>query len=166
MAITVRILEVSDVTEKYVEWYLDEDITRFSENQYREFSLEGQCEYVASCLASADVDLYGIFDDEFHVGNILISDIHSVHKRSEITFLVGEKKYWRRGVASYAISEMVKLARNKYRLNKLFAGLAEGNVGSQKVLEKNGFILEGRRSRHLYFNGEFCDQLDYGLLLS
>ena len=52
-----------------------------------------------------------------------------------------------------------------YKLNKLYAGIAEGNFGSQRVLEKNGFELEGRRINHLFFGGKFYNQLDYGLLL-
>ena len=44
--------------------------------------------------------------------------------------------------------------------------MAKGNVASQEVLEKNGFTLEGRRRAHLYYNENFYDQLDYGLVLS
>ena len=166
MRLNIRILEVEDVTNNYVRWYSDSEVTRFSDNQYRKFSFDGQCQYVSDCLKNSTIDLYGIFDNQFHIGNIVISNLNSVHKRSEITYVVGEHSYWGKGVATFAISEIIVLAREKYRLNKLIAGLAQGNIGSQKVLEKNGFILEGHRYEHLLYNGVYHNQLDYGLVLS
>lgn len=166
MNLNLKILSVEDVREKYVKWYANRDIVEFSDNQYRQFSLNGQREYVAACLESVDTDLYGIFDDNHHIGNIVISGLKSIHKRAEITYVVGEKLYWGRGIGAFAVSEIVKLASVKYKLHKLFAGLAEENIGSKRVLEKNNFVLEGERVDHLFYNGKFHNQLDYGLLLS
>ena len=42
-----------------------------------------------------------------------------------------ETNYWGKGVASYAI------AKEEFDLNKLHAGIASGNIGSGKALEKN-----------------------------
>ena len=68
-------------------------------------------------------------------------------------------------IACSGLIKYVKLSR-KYKLNKLIPGLTEGNVGSQKILKRNGFILEGQRIKHLFYNGEYFNQLDYGLILS
>ena len=35
-----------------------------------------------------------------------------------------------------------------------------------KVLEKNGFSLEGTRINHLYYGGKYYNKINYGLLLS
>ena len=105
MRIKIRILEAEDVTENYVKWFLDNDVTKFSLNQYGKFSYDGQCAYVVSCLTSTETDLYGIFDEKNHIGNIIISDLNSPHKRSEIAYVVGEKLYWGRGVATFAIQQ-------------------------------------------------------------
>jgi len=165
MNLKLKILNVKDVSEKYVLWYIDIDVVKFSNNQYRKFSLDGQREYVASCLESSDKDLYGIFDDNFHIGNIVINGLKLPHKNAEITYVIGEKSYWNKGVATFAISEIVKFATIEYKLHKLFASLAENNTGSKRALEKNNFVLEGKRKEHLFFNGKFFNQLDYGLLL-
>jgi ribosomal-protein-alanine N-acetyltransferase len=89
-----------------------------------------------------------------------------VHKKAEITYVVGDRKYWGKGVGSFAVLEITKKAINIYKLNKLFAGVVDANVGSRRVLEKNGFVLEGTRIKHLFYDGKFYNQLDYGLLLS
>ena len=166
MKLSLKILNVKDVSEKYVGWFRDQETVAFSDNQYRAFSLDGQREYVMSCLSNNSCDLYGIFDENFHIGNVFINGLESVHRRAEISYLVGERSYWGKGVGSFAVSMIVGLAATKYDLYKLFAGVAKGNVASQKVLEKNGFTLEGQRRAHLYYNENFYDQLDYGLVLS
>jgi len=127
--------------------------------------LEGQVQYVKACLLNEDTKLFGIFDSKKHIGNIQINGLLSIHRCAELTYVIGDKSYWGKGVASYAISETIKKCTNEYKLNKLIAGLAKDNVGSAKVLEKNGFKLEGVRKNHLFYNGHFHDQHDYGLIL-
>ena len=95
----------------------------------------------------------------------IIDGINSFHSRAEITYLVGNKNYWGNGVGFFAVSEIIKISKNFYKLNKLFAGIAENNIASRKVLEKNGFSLEGKKFDHLFYNGEFHNQLDFGLIL-
>jgi ribosomal-protein-alanine N-acetyltransferase len=166
MELNLRILKANDVTDAYVEWYSNNEVVKFSDNQYRKFTFDGQREYVEACSIDANTDLYGIFDGGLHIGNIVINGLKSFHKRAEITYVIGEPSYWGRGIGFFAVTSIVKLAKNKYNLNKLAAGLAEGNVGSQKILERNGFTLEGRRIKHLFYNGEYLNQLDYGLILN
>ena len=40
MRFQLKILAVSDVTQLYVDWYKDKNVTRYSNNQYRTFTLE------------------------------------------------------------------------------------------------------------------------------
>jgi|TARA_B110000971_G_scaffold8031_1_gene7755 RimJ/RimL family protein N-acetyltransferase len=165
MRLRVDILQVDQVTESYVNWFSNKEIVQYSVNQYKKFSFEGQCSYVESCLKNNDLDLYGIFDDTLHIGNIAINNLTTVHRRAELTYVVGDTRYWGKGVASFAVSKMVELGKSKYKLNKLHASLDSSNFKSKKVLEKNGFVLEGIRKKHLFYNKEFFDQLDYGLIL-
>jgi len=166
MDLNIKILKEEDIGKDCVEWFLDTEIVRFSDNQYRKFTINGQKEYVRNCLSNKDIDLYGIFDGNRHIGNIVICGFNSVHKKAEITYVVGDRKYWGKGVGSFAVLEITKKAINIYKLNKLFAGVVDANVGSRRVLEKNGFVLEGTRIKHLFYDGKFYNQLDYGLLLS
>jgi len=164
--LSTRILREKDIRKEYIEWFADEDVIRFSDNQYRKFTLHNVKDYVKNCLSDSNIDLLGIFDNKKHIGNILIRGLDSVHKRAEISYVVGNKSYWGRGVGSFAVNEIIYKAKNDYKLNKLFAGIAEGNIGSIKVLEKNGFSLEGTRINHLYYGGKYYNKINYGLLLS
>ena len=166
MNLRLRDLVATDATYEYLSWLQDKDVNLYSDNQYRTFSIESQRNYIQSCNDDNNQQLFGIFDNDVHLGNILINGLISHHKKAEISYFVGKKEYWGRGIASFAISEAIKIARSTYSLNKLYAGLAEPNIGSKKALEKNGFVHEGTRKMHLFFNGTYYDQLDYGLLLS
>lgn len=163
MNLSVDILQVAQVTQSYVDWFSNKEVVRYSNNQYLNFSFEGQCSYVEDCLKNEDVKLYGIFDEKTHIGNIALNGLTSHHHRAELTYVIGETDYWGKGVASFAISKIIEIAKADLKLKRLYAGLANGNVGSRRALEKNGFVLEGIRKRHLFYSGEFFDQLDFGL---
>ncbi len=161
----IRILKSQDISENYLRWLNDPEITKFSNNQYKNHSLEKQKKYLNDCLIDSNIDLYGIFYVNKHVGNISINDINNIHKRSEITYVLGDRSYWSKGIMSASIKIIVLKAKKDYKLNKLFASCANENFASRRVLEKNGFILEGTRKKHLLFQKKWYDQLDYGLIL-
>jgi ribosomal-protein-alanine N-acetyltransferase len=107
MSIKLKILQTKNVTQKYVDWFNDEDVIKFSNNQFRKFTLQGQIDYVASCLKDSNKVLYGIFDDELHVGNICLVGLKSIHRRAELTIVIGEKLYWNKGIGTLAVSEVI-----------------------------------------------------------
>lgn len=47
------------------------------------------------------------------------------------------KEFWRRGIASAAVAELLHILK----IRPLFAEVANHNVASKRVLEKNGFTL-------------------------
>jgi RimJ/RimL family protein N-acetyltransferase len=49
-------------------------------------------------------------------------------------------------------------------LLRLEAGVFEGNPGSMRVLEKNGYVLEGRMRQRIVKSGVVRDQLIFGRL--
>ena len=119
MKLHISILEVEQVTNAYVDWYCNEEVVRYSDNQYRKFSFDGQRSYVESCLESDDMNLYGIFDETTHIGNIVISGLNDHHRKAELTYVIGETNYWGKGVASFAIAKIIEIAKTEFNLNKL-----------------------------------------------
>ena len=165
MKLSLRILKVEDVSNNYVMWFSNKDVVKFSENQYKKFTLAGQKKYVRQCLKNKDMILFGIFNNKKHIGNVTLNGLLSPHKIGNINYVLGDKTLWGKGIGTFAIRKIISIAKKKYKLKKLFAGVADKNYGSKKILEKNKFILEGVRKKHLFFNNKFYDQLDYGLLL-
>ena len=110
MKLLLRILTVDDVAQSYVDWFKIPDVTRFSDNQYHTFNLETQKKYVMDCILNNNVDLYGIFEDKNHIGNILIKGLNSPHKCAEISYVIGNKDYWNKGVGYFAISKIINIS--------------------------------------------------------
>jgi [ribosomal protein S5]-alanine N-acetyltransferase len=74
------------------------------------------------------------------------------------------KPYWGTGIMTDALNAFIEYAFAKFDLRKLVAHVFELNTGSARVLEKNGFKLEGHLRKHYLKNGEMVDARAYGLL--
>jgi ribosomal-protein-alanine N-acetyltransferase len=70
-----------------------------------------------------------------------------------------------RGLASAAVAHLLQVARER-GLHRIEAATSPGNVPSQKVLTKNGFVHYGIAHSHLFLNGGWQDSHLYELVLS
>jgi RimJ/RimL family protein N-acetyltransferase len=71
-----------------------------------------------------------------------------------------------KGFAGEALSIIKDYALSELNLNKLVATCSVNNIGSFKLLEKQGFIREGRLKQNMIINGEYVDDYIYGLCKS
>lgn len=89
-------------------------------------------------------------------------DPGTTHK-AEIGYWLA-KPFWGQGIMTDAVRAYVSYAFGELQLERLTAHTFESNVASARVLEKNGFQLEGRLRKHLSKDGELIDARFYGLL--
>ncbi len=92
------------------------------------------------------------------VGLIIQEDVY--RKSAEIGYWVGEP-YWGKGIASEAVTQLTEYGFNELNLLRIYAGVFDFNVGSMKVLEKNGFVKEGVFKNAVIKNGRICDEHRY-----
>jgi ribosomal-protein-alanine N-acetyltransferase len=62
-----------------------------------------------------------------------------------------------RGVATAAVGEIVRIAFGRLALHRLEAGTLLHNVGSQRALERNGFVRFGVAPKYLSIAGRWQD---------
>jgi [ribosomal protein S5]-alanine N-acetyltransferase len=75
------------------------------------------------------------------------------------------RAYWGRGIATDAVGTLADDALSNGALRRLEARVFAQNAASARVLEKNGFSLEGiLRDFYLDRNGEACDALTFARL--
>lgn len=96
------------------------------------------------------------------IGLILQKDVY--RKSAEIGYWVGEP-FWGKGIATKAIELIVEYAIIELKLARVYAGAFEYNIGSMKVLERNGFQKEGTAKKAVFKNGKFWDEHRYALLI-
>ncbi len=81
-------------------------------------------------------------------------------KNAEMGYWLAEP-YWGKGIISKAVARMVDYGFKHLTIDRIFARPFGTNIASQKVLEKAGFVLEGRFEKTLHKHGEDLDELVY-----
>jgi len=95
------------------------------------------------------------------IGFRLQDDVERVS--AEIGYWLGEP-FWGRGIATDAVVAVTKHAIDSYQLTRVFALPFASNAASCRVLEKAGYIVEGRLRRSAVKDGVVLDQLQYAFL--
>ena len=95
------------------------------------------------------------------IGLVLQKDINRVS--AEIGYWLGEP-FWGRGIATDALAAITRYAIERFRLSRVFAVPFASNVASCRVLEKAGYVLEGRLHRSAIKDGRIVDQLQYAFI--
>ncbi|MCB0527809.1 MAG: GNAT family N-acetyltransferase [Saprospiraceae bacterium] len=88
------------------------------------------------------------------------ADIH--RKNAELGYWLAEP-YWGKGIITRAIGQMVEYGFEQWDFDRIFARPFGTNIGSQRALEKAGFVLEARFEKTLFKNGEYLDELIYAV---
>ncbi|MBN8596106.1 MAG: GNAT family N-acetyltransferase [Planctomycetes bacterium] len=78
------------------------------------------------------------------------------HKRAEFGYWLGVS-YWGNGYATEAARVVVAFAQQELGVNRLEAGVFDGNEASMKVLRKIGFVEEGILRQKFLKDGKFVD---------
>ncbi|MCM3901019.1 MAG: GNAT family N-acetyltransferase [Pyrinomonadaceae bacterium] len=108
---------------------------------------------------------FAIRDDEARLIGVVSADslqLGTTH-RAEIGYWLA-RPWWGQGIMTDAVRTFVRYAFTDLHLRRLTAHVFESNVGSARVLEKNGFKLEGRLRKHVSKDGQLLDGRLYGLL--
>ena len=152
--ILLEVLRLNDVSGSYVEWLNDFEVTKFTEQKYFRHTIESTKTFVSQ-KDNSEVDLiFGIFFDGTHIGNIKLGPIDLVHMSAEVSYFIGEKEFWGKGIASKCVEAIVQFAVTELGLKKVNAGYYENNIGSAKVLQKCGFVVEGNRISQIIFENK------------
>ncbi len=107
---------------------------------------------------------FAIANSDELIGGIGLMFQPDVYRFSaEIGYWLAEP-FWGKGIASLTLVALSKYAFEQYQLNRIFAGVFQGNRASMRVLEKSGFKLEGRLRKSVYKENRFKDQLMYSIL--
>jgi [ribosomal protein S5]-alanine N-acetyltransferase len=90
------------------------------------------------------------------IGYRLLDDVNC--KTAEIGYWLGEP-FWGRGIATAALKQATDEAFKNCALERLQAIVFEWNAASARVLEKAGYVLEGRLRRSIFKDGRLADSL-------
>ena len=96
------------------------------------------------------------------VGAVGLHNIEKNHK-AEIGYWMG-KKHWNRGIMTKAVKLVTNFGFTKLKLRRIYANVFSLNRASAKVLEKNGYKLEGKMKDYHVKDRKLIDALLYSKL--
>ena len=88
------------------------------------------------------------------IGLQLGRDVH--RKTAELGYWLGEP-FWGRGIMSEAVAELTRWAFEAFDLERIFAEPFANNPASMRVLERAGFVCEGRLRSSVFKDGRCLD---------
>jgi RimJ/RimL family protein N-acetyltransferase len=89
------------------------------------------------------------------------TDVHRL--MATVGYWLGEP-FWGRGFTTQALRAFSAYAFSTFDLHRLQATVFDWNVGSARVLEKAGYMLEGRLRHSIIKDGRIADTLLYARL--
>jgi RimJ/RimL family protein N-acetyltransferase len=105
-----------------------------------------------------------ISDPDTVLGDIGINPGNDVEAHTgELGYWLGEA-YWGQGIMQEVLRGMVAYGFRERGYRKLTAKVVAGNMGSERCLQKCGFVQEGRLRGQILKHGELSDLTLWGLL--
>jgi len=162
--IYLRELLEDDVTERYLSWFRDPEVTKFLEA--KNLTRKDVIDYIRASKETATYYMFAICLNEsgLHIGNLKVGPVNRKHMLSDLVTVIGDKNHWGQGIASEAIRIGINLAFNTYGIRKLAAGMYSDNVASYKAYLNAGFVEEARLKDHYVLNGKIMDRICVGCL--
>lgn len=159
--IYLKLLKPSDVTESYVAWMNDPQVTMFLESRWNRYHIKSIKKYVKDVNSDRSSLLFGVFLKKtgMHIGNIKIGNIDTIHRFADVGLIIGEKSMWGNGYGTEAIALVTNHAFKKLKLNKLIAGIYANNHGSFKAFIKAGYQKAGILKKHRISEGGYVDEV-------
>lgn len=97
------------------------------------------------------------------IGTAMIFNFNKEANHAEIGYVL-HKDFWGNGYGTETVKLLIDFAYSILKLHKIHANVVDTNLGSVKVLENNGFELEGRLRDYYFVDGRYFDGLVFGKL--
>lgn len=127
------------------------------------YLLEHAEAFIQFTQVSDPVCIFAISCDGRSIGGMgvhLQEDIFA--KNAELGYWLAEP-YWGKGIVSKLLPELIDFAFKTFDIHRVFARPFSTNKASQRVLEKNNFVLEATLPKTIFKKGIYLDELIYAI---
>ncbi len=170
LGVKIRLEEFTDKhlhDPKYYEWLQNKDITE----------MIGRSEYLTSfpfCLLedyvikvkSSDKDYFfalSLKKNNTFIGTVKLGSIDWLSKTVDVGILIGDKKYWGKGIAKDAVFTTSTYAFKKLGMRKVTGGCLSTNIAMYRCFERLGFTREAVLRKKVPFRDTYVDHYLYGV---
>ncbi len=163
VSVKLRAWQNSDL-EGLVKYANNRNISRNLTDQFPfPYTKEKGEEFIAYARGKGPNHIFAIDLEGQAIGGIGIHPQADIfRKNAELGYWLAEE-YWGRGITTEAIRLVIDYAFENLDVDRVFARPFGSNIPSQRVLEKNGFVLEARFEKTIIKGDEYQDELVYAL---
>lgn len=111
-----------------------------------------------------DLVVFGVKGDATPLGLIGVSNIAPMFGSGTLWYVLGEKAFETKGITSRAVGLALDRAFGTLGLESVNAWVVANNIGSIKVLEKNGFQQIGRQRKCHRIGATLVDRIHFDKL--
>lgn len=97
------------------------------------------------------------------IGTAGLHRINHEHKFTNIGYEINSP-YWNRGISTEVVKTLTRYAFEKFNLHRVEAELIPQNIGSARVVQKNGYRYEATRRQRLRKQNHYFDIDVYSIL--
>ena len=165
--VLLRPIRVTDA-KLFAKWMNDPEVNRFI-LAFLPISAEGEENWIRETQKSSDNVVLSIVvkDDsgnETAIGNCGLHNISWKDHRATFGIVIGENNYWEGGLGTEAAQLVVDYGFNQLNLHRISSSVFSFNERSIKMHLKLGFEKEGIRKELIFKNGQYHDEVVFGLL--
>ena len=129
------------------------------------YTLQDAERFIEMVHTQDPTQIFGIDYNDLYVGNIGLHLGTDVYRRSaEIGYFLGEP-YWNLGIMTKAINMICDYGFRNFDIVRIYAGVFEYNMPSQRVLEKCGFTKEAVLKQAIIKGGKIYDEIRYAKII-
>ncbi len=156
---------MQDVSERYGQWFGDPEVCRDNRHGHKSLSVHELKRYVKDSLKDRGRIVFAIYHKGSmeHIGNISLNSIDRKKRSAEISILIGEKKYWGRGVGLEACRLVSGYALQVLRLDRVWMGMALRNHAMIRIAQKMGMKMDRVVKGGFVKDGATLDLAEYSL---
>ena len=166
--IYVRPFVKSDITERYLEWFQDQEVCKY--NSHGKMSNKPTLAInnnMDDSIGWAVISKYSVHAGTTYYSDHLIGkvklEINWINRNAEFTCIFGEKEFWGKGYCTQVLKWIIDHSLNKLNLHKIWLGTAESNTGMLKAADKAGMNCEACLHSEVFLNGKFENVLRWGI---
>ncbi len=145
-------LPLEEDVEYLLRWINDPEINKFLRFPNRIFFRKDEEEWLENIRKNQESLKIFIIREKTSsrpLGTIGLHNVDKYNGHAELGYLL-QRESWGKGHMTEAVSLVLNYGFQVLNLRKIYAYVKDGNIGSIKVLKKNGFTEIGRFKEHDY----------------
>lgn len=156
------------VLDSYFNWVNDRSIINYLDTGNFPKTKEQLVDYIKSANDDSSQVMFSVFEKSSgeYIGNAKLGSIDWVNRTAKYGRMIGSKKMQGKGYGSEMSLLLLYYAFNILNLNKVCAGVVEGNLSSINSNKKNGLEVEGLLLEQVFINGKYKNIVSMGITQS